>query len=96
MEVKRENYVLSAELEKVEILKNSSFYVGRFEDVSFKRLWHYHPEFEILLITKGYGTRMVGDSFEKFEAGDLVLLGGNLPHSWISDPHFSKVENNDT
>jgi YesN/AraC family two-component response regulator len=24
------------------------------------------------------------------------MLVGNLPHSWISDPHFSKEENNDT
>jgi YesN/AraC family two-component response regulator len=31
---------------------------------------------------------MVGDHFETFEAGDLILLGGNLPHAWISDPYF--------
>lgn len=31
---------------------------------------------------------MVGDHFESFTEGDLVLLGGNLPHAWISDPCF--------
>lgn len=96
MEVKRENNVLSAELEKIEVPQRASFNVGKYNDLSFRRPWHYHPEFEILLITKGFGTRMVGDHFEKFKEGDLVLLGGNLPHSWVSDSHFLKEDNNDT
>lgn len=90
MEVKRENTILSAELENINIGQRSSFNVGKYSDAYFKRPWHYHPEYELLLITKGYGTRMVGDHFESFEEGDLILLGGNLPHAWISDPNFMK------
>lgn len=51
--------------------------------------WHYHPEIEICYVKRGFGQRIVGESVERFVAGDLVLLGSNLPHSWISDQAFN-------
>ncbi|MBI9058512.1 MAG: AraC family transcriptional regulator [Labilibaculum sp.] len=96
MNKKRDNRLLSVELENVAVAEKSSFKVGKYRDSFFARPWHYHPEFELLLITKGYGTRMVGNHFEEFTEGDLVLLGANLPHAWISDPHFTKKDNEDT
>jgi AraC-like DNA-binding protein len=44
--------------------------------------WHFHPEYELALITKGQGKRFVGDHVSNFAAPDLVLIGPNLPHYW--------------
>jgi AraC-like DNA-binding protein len=52
---------------------------------SFDFYWHYHPEYELTFILKGEGKRLVGDTYETFKAGDLVLLPPLLPHTWISE-----------
>lgn len=52
---------------------------------AFDGRFHFHPENEITLIESSMGRRVVGDSIESFEPGDLVLLGENLPHQYVSD-----------
>ena len=47
--------------------------------------WHFHNEYEILYVLKGSGISFVADHTENFQAGDLVMLGSNLPHYWRSD-----------
>lgn len=47
--------------------------------------WHFHPEYEIHLITATRGRSFVGDHVGTFEPGNLIMTGPNLPHNWISE-----------
>jgi len=52
--------------------------------------WHCHPELELIYFKKGNGTQFIGDSIKQFKAGDMVLVGSNLPHYWrFDDVYFS-------
>ncbi|GHB63552.1 AraC family transcriptional regulator [Persicitalea jodogahamensis] len=53
---------------------------------SFDAPFHFHPEYELTWIRKGEGLRYVGMNAGAFGAGDLVLLGSNLPHCWVNQP----------
>ena len=46
---------------------------------------HNHPEFELNLVLGISGTRIVGDSTERYYDADLVLLGPYLLHKWDGD-----------
>ena len=50
--------------------------------------FHFHNEYEILYNIENWGTRFVGDSIKRFRAGDLVLVGSNVPHYWKSSETF--------
>lgn len=53
-----------------------------------KPSFHAHPEMELVFIEQGYGKRIIGNKIEPFEAGDMVFIGSNVPHIWLSDPVF--------
>lgn len=57
-----------------------------------KPVFHEHPELELVYILEGYGTRIIGETAEPFEAGDMVFIGSNVPHIWLSDDEFYKAD----
>jgi AraC-like DNA-binding protein len=85
---------MKAVLEKLDLDEGSSFLYRNFALPSFDAAFHFHPEFELTHIRKGEGQRYVGAQVEDFYNDDLVFLGSNLPHCWISKtlPKGEKVE----
>lgn len=66
----------------------SAISVRKNSYVNFLKIWHYHPELELVIVLKSKGTRFIGDSIEKFQPRDVVLIGENLPHMWLNDPKY--------
>lgn len=80
---------MKAELISRSIHHDCSFTLECHSYKSFLKKWHYHPQLELVIILESTGTRFVGDSIEKFNPGEIVLLGRSLPHLWLNDkPYF--------
>jgi AraC-like DNA-binding protein len=75
---------MQAVFESIVAQSHCSFIYRTFKIRGFPFRWHFHPEYELTLIVSGEGRRFVGDHIGDFAAGDLVLLGRNLPHTWHS------------
>ncbi|MCG9792557.1 AraC family transcriptional regulator [Flavobacterium algicola] len=77
-------------------LNNSSFTAKLNDYPYFLKIWHYHPELELVVILKSEGSCFVGDSIEKFEVGDIILIGENLPHMWLNDEDYFQKNTNES
>jgi len=67
---------------------NESFTVFKEVGTSFPVPWHYHEHYELVLVLKSSGRRMVGDHIGHFEPDDLVFMGSMLPHVWVNDEEY--------
>jgi AraC-like DNA-binding protein len=50
--------------------------------------WHYHPECELLVLKRTYGTCLIGDHVGPFKNGDVFLFGSNLPHTFRGEKKY--------
>lgn len=69
-------------VEKILVPDKNSFLVREHELGSHTSKIHSHGNYELNFIKRGWGRRYVGDNISSFQAGDLVLMGPNLPHCW--------------
>ena len=76
---------MQPDLELVQVRDDQSFKIWSHGYPYRTVRWHFHPEYELHLVTATAGNRYVGDHIGPFTPGDLVLAGPNLPHNWISD-----------
>ncbi|MBS1610889.1 MAG: AraC family transcriptional regulator [Bacteroidetes bacterium] len=68
--------------------KGESFVVKYFDYNYYPTPWHYHPEYEIVLVTESTGRRLIGDHVCDFEPGNLAFIGSNLPHIYRNDEKY--------
>ncbi|SOD90257.1 AraC family transcriptional regulator [Spirosoma fluviale] len=80
---------MKAHLLQVATAPNRSFSVRQESIPNINNRWHCHKEVELVHFHRGSGTQFVGDSIRRFKAGDVVLVGANLPHYW----HYDRDEN---
>lgn len=69
-----------------------SFVVKYFDYSSYPTPWHYHPEYELVLVTESTGKRFIGDNITNFAPGNLAFIGPNLPHTYQNDEVYLKAK----
>lgn len=72
------------------LVKNldESFATRLFNYNYFPTPWHFHPEYELVLVVESTGKRIIGDHISEFGPGNLVLIGPDLPHLYRNDAEF--------
>ena len=83
---------MRATYEQLNESAENSFLYRQFTQARLDAPFHFHPELELILVVQGTGRRMVGRQVSNFEVGELVLLGSNLPHTWVSDDNSDEQE----
>ncbi|MDP5172137.1 MAG: AraC family transcriptional regulator [Bacteroidia bacterium] len=71
---------MKTELEEITRSSDSSIRLMVNPNLSDFFFWHFHPEFELVLIEGASGTRHVGEHISRYEGSDLVLIGSYIPH----------------
>ncbi|MGI9550522.1 MAG: AraC family transcriptional regulator [Aurantibacter sp.] len=41
-----------------------------------------------MAVLKSTGTHFIGDNIERFDEGDVILIGKDLPHMWLNDKSY--------
>ncbi|MFY7965354.1 MAG: AraC family transcriptional regulator [Chitinophagaceae bacterium] len=77
-------------LQKVYIEEQHSFACRTYRTPNFETNWHKHEEVEIIVITEGQGTVMIGDYVGEYKIGDVFFIAGNLPH-WFRKNHSKMI-----
>jgi AraC-like DNA-binding protein len=83
---------MRAEFTRVGPLRQTSWLCRRLSHDRFNFRLHFHPEFELTLVTRGTGTRMIGTSIEDYGPGDLALIGSGVAHAYASSAGTSTQE----
>ncbi len=71
---------MKPKLYKIPFAPDSSFLYKQIRGAYINDPWHFHREYELILINKGKGTKFIGDNVAFFEEGNLTLIGSKIPH----------------
>jgi len=66
----------------LEGLNHELFVTRRFSKPYFSTEFHFHRECQLNFVIQSEGRRIIGDSVDTFESGEVTFLGSDLPHVW--------------
>ncbi len=76
------------------LTQNDVFIIIDSKKIGFDYPIHYHSAYELTLVLNSSGNRIVGDSVEKYNTNDLILIGPEIYHKWDDDDVHPKKRNN--
>lgn len=76
---------MKPQLLKITPPPNASFNFFVQDTSYFGTPWHYHPEYEIVLVLESTGKKFVGSNISSFKPGDLCMIGSYLPHYYRNE-----------
>lgn len=77
-------------IQKIHVEEQNSFACRKYRTPNFETNWHKHEECELIIITEGYGTALIGDYIGDYKTGDVFFLAPNLPH-WFRKSHQKMI-----
>lgn len=64
--------------------KDALIYQEDYEYIFYDK-FHQHQEIQLSYIIEGEGTLIIGDTISNYKKGDILAIGGNLPHVFKSE-----------
>lgn len=86
--------ILKPQLHKLPLISDASFLYNNWHCNYFDKPWHFHEEYELVMIDKSEGTKFIGDKVSNFEEGDLMLIGPKIPHFFRNNIEYYKKNKN--
>ena len=81
---------MKPQLHKLPLVSDVSFLYNSWHCEYFDKPWHFHEEYELVMIDKSKGTKFIGDKVSDFEEGELMLIGPRVPHFFRNDIEYYK------
>ncbi len=78
------------QLHKLPLIKDTSFLYNNWHCEYFDKPWHFHEEYELVMIDKSEGTKFIGDKVSDFKEGELMLIGPKIPHFFHNNIEYYK------
>lgn len=75
-------------IERLNKNAKSSFVLQKDVFAHYPTPWHHHPEYELVLVLKSTGDKIIGDHMSSFCDGDLSFLGPDLPHVYRNSKNY--------
>lgn len=69
-------------------LKEHVFQIKEISQPYFSTEFHFHDECQLVYVVESAGRRIIGDSIEYFESGELIFVGSGTPHVWHNEQRY--------